>query len=139
MKSNSIKSFILLLLLGIIWGTGYSIARYATLNGVHPLGYSFWQSLGPAIFISLLAQFSHSRLKLNTPYLRYYLICGLTGIVIPNTNMYLAAPHLPAGLLAVIVNTVPIVAYPLALAARLETFNLLRLIGVMSAILGLMM
>lgn len=138
-SSHTLKSFLILLLLGTLWGTGYSIARYATLNGVPPLGYSFWQSLGPAILIGLLSQFSRSRLKFSAPFLRYYFICGLMGIVIPNTNMYFAAPHLPAGLLAVIVNTVPIVAYPLALFAGLESFNLVRLAGVISAVIGLML
>lgn len=139
MKHRKTISFGLLLLLGIIWGTGYSIARYATLNGVSPLGYSFWQSLGPALLIGLFAQFGKSSIKFSRAHLRYYLMCGLTGIVIPNTNMYFAAPHLPAGLLAVIVNIVPIVAYPLALMTRLESFHPLRLIGVIFAVCGIML
>src|SRR5580704_18054035 len=118
MINIKLKSFTLLLLLGFIWGTGYSIARFATTNGVPPLGYSFWQSLGPAILIGLLSRTGKSNIKISGPHLRYYLICGLTGIVIPNTNMYFASPHLPAGLLAVIVNTVPVMAYPIALLAR---------------------
>jgi drug/metabolite transporter (DMT)-like permease len=139
MNNKKMISLILLILLGVIWGTGYSIARYATLSGVPPLGYSFWQSLGPAILIGLLANTGKSRLKLSASHLRYYFICGLFGIVIPNTNMYLAAPHLPAGLLAVIVNTVPIVAYPLALLTKLESFSLTRLMGVLCAVAGLML
>lgn len=140
MKSKPLSAFLILLLLGIIWGTGYSIARYATTNGVSPLGYSFWQSLGPALLIGFLCLLRpQSRLKMSVPHLRYYLICGLTGIVIPNTNMYFAAPHLPAGLLAVIVNTVPIIAYPMALLAGSENFNFLRLSGVLSAVFGIML
>ena len=140
MKNRKLTSFALLLLLGFIWGTGYSIARFATTNGVSPLGYSFWQSLGPAILIGLLTlRQQKTSATFSVSHARYYLICGLTGIVIPNTNMYLAAPHLPAGLLAVIVNTVPIIAYPMALLARAESFNGLRLAGVSSAVLGLML
>ncbi len=134
---NTTLSLTLLLLLGFIWGTGYSIARFAMTNGVPPLGYSFWQSLGPAIFLTLITTRNNPPLKISTPYLRYYLICGLTGIVIPNTNMYFASPHLPAGLLSVIVNIVPIIAYPLALMARVETFNWTRLMGIATALLGL--
>ncbi|MEO8400253.1 MAG: DMT family transporter [Gammaproteobacteria bacterium] len=140
MKINKLSSLSLLLLLGFIWGTGYSIARFAMTNGVPPLGYSFWQSLGPAILIGLLAFKSKPNLQqLSVSHLRYYLICGLTGIVIPNTNMYFAAPHLPAGLLAVIVNTVPIIAYPLALFARVESFSWTRFFGVIFALCGLML
>ncbi len=154
--NKNLNSLLLLLLLGFIWGTGYSIARFATTHGVPPLGYSFWQSLGPAILIGFLSLAMNIPTKhtssvsngnnlprsslhyLSIPHLRYYLICGLTGIVIPNTNMYFAAPHLPAGLLAVIVNTVPIIAYPMALFAGVEAFRITRFFGVILAITGLM-
>src|SRR3989344_4451718 len=99
---------------------------------------SFWQPIRPAILISLLAFKNKSKTKLSTSHLRYYFICGLTGIVIPNTNMYFAAPHLPAGLLAVIVNTVPIVVYPMALLTRVEKFDSVRLLGVACAVTGLL-
>jgi drug/metabolite transporter (DMT)-like permease len=136
---NKLTPLFLLLLLGFIWGTGYSIARFATTHGVPPMGYSFWQSLGPAILISLLVSATHrEKNKTTVSHLRYYFICGLAGIVIPNTNMYFAAPHLPAGLLAVIVNIVPIVVYPMALLARVEKFDSLRLLGVAFAVTGLM-
>ena len=150
MLIKKITPLALLLLLGFIWGTGYSIARFATTHEVPPLGYSFWQSLGPAILISLLTLFKKTTLqtlcrkesfqaKTAIPYLRYFLICGLTGIVIPNTNMYFCSPHLPAGLLAVIVNTVPIIAYSMALIARVESFNIVRFIGIGCALSGLML
>lgn len=130
-------SLFLLLLLGSIWGTGYSIARFAMTHGVPPLGYSFWQSLGPAVVIGLLSLSKSITRKISTSHLRYYFICGLTGIVIPNTSMYFAAPHLPASIMAMVVNTVPIVAYPMALFAGLEQFNFQRLAGIALALVGL--
>jgi drug/metabolite transporter (DMT)-like permease len=53
--------------------------------------------------------------------------------------MYFAAPHLPAGILAMVVNIVPIVAYPLALFAKLETFNWQRMMGICLALCGLLL
>lgn len=139
MNNQSAISLSLLLLLGFIWGTGYSIARFAMTNGVSPLGYGFWQSFGPAILLTFICFKNKSSMKMSVSHLRYYFICGLTGIVIPNTNMYFAAPHLPAGILAVIVNTVPIVAYPMAIAARVESFHWMRFCGVCLALTGLML
>lgn len=131
----------ILILLGFIWGTGYSIARYAMTNGVSPFGYSFWQSLGPAIIIGSIACLRNkvTSIKLSVSRMQYYLVCGLTGIVIPNTCMYFSASHLPAGVLAMIVNTVPIIAYPLALCAGLEKFNWQRMSGILLALFGLML
>tara|TARA_R110000868_G_scaffold298752_1_gene558934 strand:+ start:2313 stop:3209 length:897 start_codon:yes stop_codon:yes gene_type:complete len=137
--SKKTSSLALLILLGTIWGTGYSIARYAMTNDVPPLGYSFWQSLGPAIIIGLLSLGKSCKLTLSASRTRFYLVTGLTGIVIPNTTMYFAAPHLPASILAMVVNTVPIIAYPMALLARLEKFSWERMIGIFFAIVGLML
>jgi drug/metabolite transporter (DMT)-like permease len=128
----------ILIVLGVVWGTGYSIARFAMTNGVPPLGYSFWQSLGPAIIIGIITLYRNKSFQMTTSRSRYYLICGLTGIVIPNTSMYFAAAHLPASILAMIVNTVPVVAYPMALCARLERFDAQRMIGILLAFSGLM-
>lgn len=137
--SQPIVSFSILLLLGVIWGTGYSIARFAMTNGVPPLGYSFWQSIGPAIIIGLISFGKSPGIATTTSRAKFYFITGLTGIVIPNTTMYFAAPHLPAGILAMVVNTVPIIAYPMALLARLERFNWERMIGIFLAFCGLML
>jgi len=130
------RPLFILFLLGALWGIGYSIARFAMTHGVNPVGYTFWQSLGPAIILGLL---SFKSLKFNLPHLKFYLICGLIGIAIPNTNMYFASAHLPAGLLALIVNTVPIMIYPLALLSHQEHFQWQRFAGVMVAVAGIML
>lgn len=127
----------MLIILGMIWGTGYSIARFAMTNGVSPLGYSFWQSLGPAIVMTFIALARKDKLLPSISRARFYLISGLTGIVIPNTSMYFAAPHLHAGILAMIVNTVPVFAYPMALLCHLERFSWQRMIGIACALCGL--
>lgn len=137
--SKSFVSLFLLILLGTIWGTGYSIARFAMTNDVPPLGYSFWQSLGPAVVISVLTLFYDKRMTFSVSRMRFYLITGLTGIALPNTSMYFAAQHLPAGILAMIVNTVPVFAYPMALVVGLEKFHLERMAGILCALGGLML
>lgn len=137
--SKPILGLSLLVLLGFIWGTGYSIARFAMTSGVPPFGYSFWQSLGPAIIIGVIAATRLKSLKFNRLHIFFYVICGLTGIAIPNTFMYFAAAHLPASVLAMVVNIVPIIAYPLALLVQLENFRWQRLIGIGLAIGGLIM
>lgn len=127
----------LLLSLGMTWGSGYAIAKYATQNGITPLGYAFWQSLGPAIVMVLITLGTRDRFGWSWQHWRYYLTCGLLGIAIPNTNMYSVAPLLPVGLLAVLVNTAPILTYVLALVCRIEAFYQWRLVGVVCGISGI--
>ncbi len=129
----------LLICLGLLWGSGYTLARYATTHGATPLGYAFWQSAGPTVLVLLIVLVSGTRVPLSWHYVRFYVVCGFIGIALPNTNMYYAAPHLPAGLLAVIVNTAPVLTYVFALWGRLERFSMTRLCGVVLGVIGIMM
>lgn len=135
---TALPALAILLILGAIWGSGYSIAKFAMQNGVPPIGYAFWQSLGPAILVSLFTLRNHHRIKFNRQHIVFYAISGLLGIAIPNTNMYFIASHLPAGILAVIVNTVPIITYPLALLVGQEKFKASRLIAVLVGFFGIL-
>lgn len=134
----SMVPLVLLVLLGFIWGSGYTLAKFAVTHGVSPLGYAFWQSLGPALLVSLYVFFTKEAFVWDKTHLLYYAVTGFLGIALPNTNMYLVVAHLPAGLLAIIVNTVPILTYPLALFWQLEHFRLLRLAGVILGFIGIL-
>ncbi len=127
-----------IILLGAIWGISFSIARFATTHGVSPLGYAMWQSLGPAILLIIILKLFKVKFPSSWRHWRFYFICGLFGIAVPNTNMYFAAPHLPAGVLGVIINTSALMIYVLALLLRVEKFNWLRSLGVFSAFVGVM-
>ena len=136
-----IKAFILLIALGFLWGSGYAIARYCVTHGVTPLGYSFWQSLGPALLLSLLALLQRKfRLQmLNAKLLGFALMAGFLGIAVPNSIMYFASQHLPASMVATLVNTVPLFIYPLALLLQVEQYRGSRLAWILLAVLGLVL
>ena len=129
----------LLITLGVVWGSGYSIARYCMTHGVPPLGYSFWQSLGPMIFLLLIVLFGRIPFSFKKASLRYYVMCGVLGIALPNTLIYFAAQHLPSGVLTVLVNTVPILIYPLALGLRQEGWQWQRVLAVAVGVIGIML
>lgn len=134
-----IKALTLIILLGFIWGSGYALAKFAMTNGVPPLGYSFWQSLGPAVLLSITSLCMHKRSLFHRAHWPYFLVCGLIGIAIPNTNMYFIASHLSAGLLAVLVNTVPLLVYPLALLSGQEQADRWRFFALILGVLGIIL
>lgn len=136
-SSYSYKTFTLLILLGTIWSLGFSIARYCTTHGVHPLGYAFWQSLGPAVLLTILCKSLRIPIFNHRAYFIFYLFASLVGIAIPNANMYFAASQLPSGILAVMINISPIITYLLALAFKEESFCTRRFVGVIAAVLGI--
>lgn len=137
MLKPSCKTFTFLIILGAIWSLGFSIARYCTTHGVHPLGYAFWQSLGPAILLTIVCKCLRIPIFNHRSYFIFYLFASLVGIAIPNANMYFAARELPSGILAVIINVSPIMTYLLALAFKEESFNTRRFIGVICAVIGI--
>ncbi len=139
MPTFSYKKITLLIILGVVWSLGFSIARYCMTHGVHPLGYAFWQSLGPAILLTLLCKFLNVPMFENRSYFIFYLFSSLVGIALPNANMYFAAPELPSGVLAVIINISPIMTYLLALSFKEEIFHFRRFAGVIFAVLGIIL
>ncbi|MFZ9035581.1 MAG: DMT family transporter [Francisellaceae bacterium] len=135
--NKSILSIVLLLLLGSLWGSGYTIARYCMTHGVAPLGYGFWQSLGPMLFLLCVVFSARISFSFKPHYIRYYVACGVLGIAIPNTVMYFAAAHIPSGILTVLVNTVPILTFPLAILFSIERFDKRRLFTVLMGFSGI--
>jgi drug/metabolite transporter (DMT)-like permease len=135
--NQKILSFSLLALLGIVWSLGYSIARYCMTHGVSPLGYSFWQSIGPMMVLGGLLFLSRTPFSVSNRHLTYYVVSAILGIALPNSIMYFSAGHLPSGLVALIVNTVPIFTYPLAILAKQEGFQWRRLLALLLGCLGI--
>jgi len=124
-------------MLGITWSLGYSIARYCVTHGVHPLGYAFWQSLGPAMLLSIFCCVTRKKNIVDKQSVRFYAITSLIGIAIPNSVMYFSAAHLPSGMVAVVTNTAPIMTYVFSLFLGVERFRFLRMLGVLLAVLGI--
>ena len=129
----------LLVMLGAMWGLSLSLGKIATTAGVHPLGLVLWQAgLGACIVLGFCA--ARGRLKwLSLRHLRYYLGCGVLGVVVPAVSIYAAAPHIPAGVLAILVTTVPMVTYALALGMRLETLRMARVSGLLLGFAAVLM
>lgn len=136
---KTLKAIALLIVLGFIWGSGYSLAKYAMTNGVPPLGYAFWQSIGPALLLTFVCLTTKQTQLLRPSYWPYFFVCGLIGIAIPNTNMYFIAKYIPAGLLAVLVNTVPLLVYPLALLSKQEQLDKWRFFALLLGMTGILL
>ncbi|MGY3802904.1 DMT family transporter [Pigmentibacter ruber] len=138
LNKNSLYAILLLFCLGFTWGTSFSIAKFAMESGITPLGYSFWQSLGPAIIVLIFALIQNRKLPpLNSKHIVFYFICGLLGIALPNLTMYFSASHVPSGILGLIVNTSPIITYILSLLFLIEKFSWQRSSGILLGFLGI--
>lgn len=121
---------LLLLILGSLWGASFSIAKVAIEGGIPVTGYATWQAVGSAIVLYCVLRLRGSGLPRGWPAWRFSIVTGIVGITLPNLAFYFVIRHMPAGLMAVVVTTAPIITYGLALAAAMERLTWLRAGGI---------
>ena len=71
------------------------------------------------------------RVAMGAAQLRLYLLIALIGTIIPNSASYAAAVELPGGVLAILLSTVPLFAFPIAIALGNDRFDWLRALGLL--------
>jgi drug/metabolite transporter (DMT)-like permease len=131
-------SLALLIGSGGIWGLTFSLAKIVTESGVHPFGLSL---LHGALGTAMLLPYALLRggLPFSRAHIRFYVIAGLLGTALPSLALFNAAPHLPAGILAIITVTTAVITYTMALGLRIERFAGLRALGVALGFVAMLM
>ena len=128
--------FSLLVLYGVIAGASFSIIKIAIGAGVPPLGLVAWQFIGAAA-VMLTVGFLRRELPAFSPRnFGFYTVSGLPCLALPMTCMFLALEHLPAGVVGLIVSTMPILTYLLALSIGSEKWRWLRVGGIACGFAG---
>ena len=117
---------------GVIWGITFSLARIATEAGAHPLGLTFWQAAGGGTVLLVFCIFSGQWPAINRHNLRRMVIVGLVGTAIPGSMLFYAAPHVPAGILAITIALVPILTYAISALLGLDRLSWRRAAGVLA-------
>jgi len=117
---------VVLLVIGIAWGATIPLAKVAVSSGHAPLGITFWEQVIVTIVMGfvLVARSIILRRRLRVPLDRdsiiYYTTIAALGAVFPNLFSYWAMSQLPAGIMAIIVASVPMFALVIAIAASIE-------------------
>ena len=126
----------ILILLGAGWGATQPMAKIAVSEGYRHFGLIFWQFVIGALLLGGILALRRKRLPLGQKQLRLYLIIALIGTLLPNSASYEAARHLPAGVLSIIMSTVPMFVFPIALAMGTDRFDPKRLLGLLVGLIG---
>ena len=127
---------VLLCLIGAGWGLTQPLTKIAVSTGHHPLGLVFWQLLIGAGLLTAINLIRQRRLRWDRRAIAVYLFIALVGTILPNSASYRAAAHLPSGIMSVVIATVPMIAFPMAIALRTDRFSLRRLAGLTLGIVG---
>ncbi|MDX8347596.1 DMT family transporter [Cognatiyoonia sp. IB215446] len=126
----------LLLLLGCGWGLTQPLIKITVTAGYQPLGLVFWQLLIGAVLLGILRWRQMGRLPFTARTFAVWLMIATIGTLIPNTTGYRAAFHLPSGIMSIVIATIPMMAFPIALALGNDRFSLRRLGGLALGLIG---
>ncbi len=125
-----------LLLMGCGWGLTQPLIKIAVTAGYQPLGLIFWQMLIGAVLLGVL-RWRHLRRGIFTRQtFRAWLMIAVIGALLPGITSYRAAFHLPSGIMSIVIATIPMMAFPIALALGNDSFSVRRLAGLMLGLIG---
>lgn len=128
-----------IILVGASWGITQPLAKMAVSNGYRGLGIVFWQfALGVGV-LGALVLLGRKPIPLTKPALFWYVLIALIGTILPNAASYEAARFLPSGILSILLSTVPMMAFPIALALGLDRFSTMRLTGLGCGLIGVLL
>jgi drug/metabolite transporter (DMT)-like permease len=126
----------LLVAYGVLGGGTFTVSKIAMQAGVTPVSYTLWQCVGTFAVILAVSLVRGLAIPLSAGYLRFSLVCGTIGLILPCLAMFTAVTRLPAGVLAIIVATVALFTYAVAYGLRLERLVWSRAAGLLLGLAG---
>jgi drug/metabolite transporter (DMT)-like permease len=127
---SRLRSTSVLIALGVIWGLTFPLTKMAVATGHQPLGLIFWQLVFVTAVLCMISILRRVPPILNRRTLYYFLTIAVLGTIAPNTASSSAASHLPAGILGIVIASVPMFTLGIALASGIERPSFTRSIGV---------
>lgn len=131
--------FVALVVIGASWGATQPLSKIAVSEGYEPLGILVWQTALIGLALGAVTLLRGRRIPFDPGALRIYAIIAAIGSVLPGITSYSAAVHLPSGVLSILLSSVPMLAFPVALALGLERFRARRLLGLALGLSGVLM
>lgn len=126
----------LLVVLGIGWGLTQPLGKIAASTGHGPFALIFWQLVICTLVLGGITLVRGRGLRLTRRALTFYLVVALLGTLVPNFSFYVSVTHLPAGIMSIIISTVPLLAFPMALALGIDRFAVNRMVGLVLGLVG---
>ena len=125
-----------LILLGCGWGLTIPLTVIAVKTGLGHLGIIFWQFFIVMVLFGLRQIFSKKKLSIAKSSLQAFCVIAFIGTIFPNSASLIAASYLPGGVLSILIATVPMFAFPVALFLGIDKFEFSRILGIIFGFIG---
>ena len=124
--------------LGALWGLSQPLVKTAVAGDYEPLGMVFIQMTVATIVLGCVQFKRLGKIPIRPTTVAIWLMIAFVGTIIPNSASYQALKTIPAGLYAVLIATIPMMSFPIALAMRNEAFSSRRLLGLCAGFAGVL-
>ena len=129
---------IYLVLAAASFGATFCLNKLAAEAGMPPLAYAFWQSTLSGLGLLAIAAVRGCRVPLGAGALKTDFLVGVLGLGLPGALLTFTAPHLPAGLVTLVLALSPPLTFLMAVAARQQKFRWWGLLGVAFGFAGML-
>lgn len=119
----------LLCALGAGWGLTQPLAKIAVSGGYGQFGLIFWQMVIGAALLWPVCLARGRGMPRGRARLAICAVIAILGTVVPNSGSYVAAMHLPAGVISIVVSLAAMASWPVAMALGMDAFTWGRLAG----------
>jgi drug/metabolite transporter (DMT)-like permease len=127
-----------LLAVGIGWGSTQSLGKIAVSTGYPPMGLVFWQLIVCTVVLGAVTLLRGKTLPLTAKAVQFYTVVAILGTIVPGLTFYISVAHLPAGVMSIIISTVPMLAFAIGLALGSEVLSRRRLAGIVLGLAGVL-
>ena len=125
-----------LILLGTGWGLTQPLIKITVSAGYQPFGLIFWQMLIGTFVLGALRWQQIGQMPVSARTCAVWLMIATIGTLIPGAASFRAAFHLPSGIMSIVIATIPMMAFPIALALGNDRFSIRRLAGLTLGLIG---
>lgn len=129
-SATGLRPIIYLVFLGSSWGLYFSLLKVAVLSGISYVGIITLTTVGVGVGMTTIALLRGRKPEFSYRHNVFYLVCALSGYLVPMIAELLVIAHMPAGVLTLIVSMSPLATLLFAWAMKTDTINLPRVAGI---------
>jgi drug/metabolite transporter (DMT)-like permease len=126
-----LRPIFLLVFLGSSWGLYFSMLKIAVLSGISYTGILIMATVGVALGMSLIAILRRRKPQFKPRHHLFYLVCALSGYLLPMLVELFVIEHMPAGVLTLIVSIAPLATLLLAWLMKTDSISLPKVAGIL--------
>ncbi len=132
----SLIPYIILILMGAAWGLSIPLTKITVSTGYGQFGLIFWQFFIAVIVLGFVLIVRRKRPLFERKTIFLFIVLALLGTIFPNSASYVATYYLPASFIAILIATVPMFSFPIAMLMGLEKKDFRRISGLFIGLIG---